>query len=82
MFRINAFLGSGAFGTVHRGVWCHLEGDKPVEEVVAVKLMKNGASEEERVKFLQEAAIMGQFKHPNIVMIMGILITESEVLCE
>ena len=38
-----------------------------------MKKMENGSSEEDRVKFLQEAAIMGQFKHPNIVKIFGIL---------
>jgi serine/threonine protein kinase len=42
---------------------------------VAVKTMEEGASEDERVKFLQEAAIMGQFKnHPNIVRILGIIL--------
>ena len=41
----------------------------------AVKTMEEGASEEERVKFLQEATIMGQFKnHPNIVRILGIVL--------
>ena len=42
------------------------------EEEVAVKLMDEGANEEDRVKFLQEAAIMGQFNHPNIIQILGI----------
>ena len=79
MSRVNAFLGGGAFGTVHRGVWHHSEGAESVEEEVAVKSLEDEASEEERVKFLQEAAIMGQFKHPNIVKIVGILVTESEV---
>ena len=42
---------------------------------VAVKTMEEGAGEEERVKFLQEAAIMGQFRnHPNIVQILGIIL--------
>jgi serine/threonine protein kinase len=49
------------------------EEDASVE--VAVKTMEEGASEDERVKFLQEAAIMGQFKnHPNIVRILGIIL--------
>ena len=40
-----------------------------------MKTMEEGASEEERVKFLQEAAIMGQFKnHPNILRILGIVL--------
>ena len=50
-----------------------------MEEKVAVKSMESGTNEEERVNFLQEAAIMGQFDHPNIVRIMGILIKENKV---
>ena len=51
------------------------EEDSDVE--VAVKTMEEGAGEEERIKFLQEAAIMGQFRnHPNIVRIilLGIIL--------
>ena len=77
-FRLSEYLGSGAFGTVHRGVWQHSEGDESVKEEVAVKSMEDGASEEERVKFLQEAAIMGQFNHPNIIRIIG-FITDKPV---
>ena len=40
---------------------------------VAVKQLQPGASEEEKIKFLQEAAINGQFRHPNIVMLMGVV---------
>jgi hypothetical protein len=40
---------------------------------VAVKQLQPGASEEEKVKFLQEAAINGQFRHPNLVMLMGVV---------
>ena len=40
---------------------------------MAVKKIEGGASEEERVHFLKEAAIMGQFNHPNIIRIMGIV---------
>ena len=32
-----------------------------------------GASEEEKIKFLQEEAINGQFRHPNLVMLMGVV---------
>ena len=35
---------------------------------VAIKTLKPGSLDEDRVKFLQEAAIMGQFKHPIVVM--------------
>lgn len=44
---------------------------------VAIKTLKEGASQEDKVKFLQEAAIMGQFSHPNIVQLYGV-VTEGE----
>ena len=82
IIREKEVLGSGAFGTVYRGVWfCRGVGsEQPVEEEeVAVKTLEGGASEEDRVKFLQEAAIMGQFDHPNIVRIQGVMVMEEEV---
>ena len=54
-------LGSGQFGRVYTGILESCEGK--VE--VAVKTLKEGSGEEDRVKFLQEAAIMGQFKQEN-----------------
>ena len=41
--------------------------------------MKGECNAEDRVKFLQEAAIMGQFNHPNIVKVMGIMVTDNKV---
>ena len=40
---------------------------------VAIKTLNDKTSEEEKVKFLQEAAIMGQFHHPNIVKLHGVV---------
>ena len=40
---------------------------------VAVQQLQPEASEEEKVKFLQEAAINGQFRHPNLVMLIGVV---------
>ena len=51
-----------------KGVWTL---SKPVE--VAVKTLNNDAKEEDKVKFLQEAAIMGQFHHPNVVKLHGVV---------
>ena len=67
-FRITTFLGSGAFGTVNKGLWQSPGG--AIE--VAIKTIQ-GSNEEEKVKFLQEAAIMGQFRHPNVVKLMGVV---------
>lgn len=74
-FRLKEQLGSGQFGTVYRGL---LRKDGKHEGVegtleVAVKSLGNRASEEERVMFLKEAAIMGQFNHPYVVKILGIV---------
>ncbi len=69
IYRVHEIIGSGEFGTVYRGEWCHSE----KEEEVAVKSMDSKVTEDNRVKFLQEAAIMGQFKHCNILSIRGII---------
>ena len=46
---------------------------------VAVKSLEGETTEEERVRFLQEAAIMGQFKHPNIIRIVGVVTSSQPV---
>lgn len=68
-YRITEHLGSGQFGTVHKGLWQSPGGT--VE--VAVKTLKPGSDENDRIKFLQEAAINGQFQHPNIVQLHGVV---------
>ena len=77
--RLREYLGSGQFGTVKCGVWSpSLPKSNPGVEV-AVKSLDGGLTEEERVKFLQEAVIMGQFKHPNIIRVIGIITTSDPV---
>ena len=68
-------MGTGQFGKVYQGEWTTLEMKKKVG--IAVKTLKEGAGEGDKVKFLQEAAIMGQFSHPNVVKLYGV-ITEGE----
>ena len=72
-FSLGGLLGSGQFGTVYKGVL----GSGGGEVEVAVKTLKEGSGEEDRVKFLQEAAIMGQFKHHNVVTMYGV-VTDGE----
>ena len=72
--RLGCQLGSGQFGVVYKGV---LQSPELGEVDVAVKTLKEGSGEEDRVKFLQEAAIMGQFKHHNVVTMHGV-VTDGE----
>ena len=67
--RVSDQLGCGQFGTVMKGVWLLSGGSKEV----AVKVLKEGSSEQDKVRFLQEAAINGQFWHPNVVRLMGVV---------
>jgi hypothetical protein len=48
---------------------------------VAIKTLQQSAREEDRVKFLQEGAINGQFRHLNIVKLHGIVREEKTVCC-
>ena len=75
--RIAGHLGSGEFGTVNAGVWNSPSGTRDV----AIKTLKDSAVEEEKVKFLQEAAINGQFHHPNVVKLYGV-VTVGEPVSE
>ena len=54
---------------VNKGLWQLSTGT--VE--VAVKTLRPNTPEEDKVKFLQEAAIMGQFLHPNVVKLHGVV---------
>ena len=63
-------LGSGEFGVVNLGLWSIGSAD-PVQ--VAVKTLNSQCSESDRVKFLREAAIMGQFECENIVHLYGVV---------
>ena len=72
-------IGSGQFGKVHQGRWTSPKGEGKVD--VALKTLKEGAGEQDKVKFLQEAAIMGQFSHPNVVKLHGV-VTEGEPVSE
>eukprot|EP00731_Ephydatia_muelleri_P014769 Em0008g489a len=64
-------LGHGQFGGVHKGKWKSPKG----EWEVAIKVLDPTKShhDEDKVKFLQEAAIMAQFKHPNVILLYGIV---------
>ena len=64
-------IGTGCFGTVYQAEWNVEEGTAPV--LVAVKCLKENADSKLRISFLTEAAIMGQFNHPNVIRLLGIV---------
>ncbi|XP_017036202.1 protein sevenless isoform X1 [Drosophila kikkawai] len=68
------FLGSGAFGEVYEGQLQTEDAKEP--QRVAIKSLRKGASE--FAELLQEAQLMSNFKHENIVCLVGICFdTES-----
>ena len=70
-------LGGGEFATVHKGVLSTDDGDKTD---VAVKTPKSMPSldQEDKLRFLKEAAIMGQFHHLNVLKLFGVIVDEPE----
>ncbi|XP_030309563.1 ephrin type-A receptor 1 isoform X3 [Calypte anna] len=63
-------IGEGEFGEVYRGS-LRLPGKERV--VVAIKTLKSTYSDSQWWNFLREATIMGQFNHPNIVRLEGVV---------
>lgn len=63
----------GEFGEVCKGVL------EPDEISVAIKTLKSGYSNQEKLDFLSEASIMGQFDHPNVIHLEGV-VTQSRPL--
>ncbi|ELK11549.1 Proto-oncogene tyrosine-protein kinase FER [Pteropus alecto] len=62
---LGELLGKGNFGEVYKGVLK----DKTD---VAVKTCKEDLPQELKIKFLQEAKILKQYDHPNIVKLIGV----------
>ena len=50
------------------------------EILVAIKTLKVGYTERQRRDFLSEASIMGQFDHPNIIHLEGVVTKSSPVM--
>jgi len=77
IFRTLQKLGSGEFGVVHLGTWTDGSAD-PIQ--VAVKTLNSECSQSDRVKFLREAAIMGQFKDNHIVELYGVVMENENTM--
>nr|XP_027221997.1 ephrin type-A receptor 4-A-like [Penaeus vannamei] len=74
---IEAIIGGGEFGDVCKG---KLQLPSRPEMTVAIKTLKPGSSEKARVDFLTEASIMGQFEHPNVIFLQGVVTKSNPVM--
>lgn len=62
-------IGKGEFGDVWKGTL-----DTPIGEIpIAIKLLKETLGKQENISFLQEAAIIGQFNHVNVLKLIGVV---------
>uniref|UniRef100_A0A8C0H9A4 EPH receptor B1 n=1 Tax=Chelonoidis abingdonii TaxID=106734 RepID=A0A8C0H9A4_CHEAB len=68
---------AGEFGEVYKG---RLKLPSKREIYVAIKTLKAGYSEKQRRDFLSEASIMGQFDHPNIIRLEGVVTKSRPVM--
>uniref|UniRef100_UPI00358F8097 ephrin type-A receptor 4-like isoform X2 n=1 Tax=Myxine glutinosa TaxID=7769 RepID=UPI00358F8097 len=75
--KIEKVIGSGESGEVCRG---RLKLPGEPEVAVAIKTLKAGYSEKQRRDFLSEASIMGQFQHPNIIRLEGVVTKSTPVM--
>ncbi|XP_017566305.2 LOW QUALITY PROTEIN: ephrin type-A receptor 3 [Pygocentrus nattereri] len=74
---IDKVVGAGEFGEVCSG---RLKLPSKKEICVAIKTLKAGYTEKQRRDFLSEASIMGQFDHPNIIRLEGVVTRSKPVM--
>uniref|UniRef100_A0A673ZS39 receptor protein-tyrosine kinase n=1 Tax=Salmo trutta TaxID=8032 RepID=A0A673ZS39_SALTR len=75
--KIEEVIGAGEFGEVYKG---RLKPSGKRELYVAIKTLKAGYVEKQRRDFLSEASIMGQFDHPNIIRLEGVVTKSRPVM--
>uniref|UniRef100_A0A665WJQ2 Receptor tyrosine-protein kinase erbB-4 n=1 Tax=Echeneis naucrates TaxID=173247 RepID=A0A665WJQ2_ECHNA len=68
-------LGSGAFGTVYKGIWVP-EGET-VKIPVAIKILNEATGPKANVEFMDEALIMASMEHPHLVRLLGVCLSPT-----
>uniref|UniRef100_A0A8C5TMF6 Receptor protein-tyrosine kinase n=1 Tax=Malurus cyaneus samueli TaxID=2593467 RepID=A0A8C5TMF6_9PASS len=68
-------LGSGAFGTVYKGLWIP-EGEK-VKIPVAIKELREATSPKANKEILDEAYVMASVDNPHVCRLLGICLTST-----
>ncbi|XP_056883007.1 receptor tyrosine-protein kinase erbB-4-like isoform X2 [Takifugu flavidus] len=67
-------LGSGAFGTVYKGIWVP-EGET-VKIPVAIKILNEATGPKANVEFM-DALIMASMEHPHLVRLLGVCLSPT-----
>ena len=69
-------LGHGEFGVVTLATWINdYESHK-----VAVKTLNQRASRNDKIRFFQEAALMAQFVHDNVIRLYGMVTRDPAMI--
>uniref|UniRef100_A0A3P9HD16 receptor protein-tyrosine kinase n=1 Tax=Oryzias latipes TaxID=8090 RepID=A0A3P9HD16_ORYLA len=68
-------LGSGAFGTVYKGLWVP-EGED-VKIPVAIKVLREATSPKANKEILDEAYVMASVENPHVCRLLGICLTST-----
>ncbi|CAH3018214.1 unnamed protein product [Porites evermanni] len=63
--KLDCAVGGGEFAEVFKGLY---DGS-----TVAVKILKQGSTIKNTEDFMSEASIMGQFRHPNVILLVGVV---------
>uniref|UniRef100_A0A665W0K0 Receptor protein-tyrosine kinase n=1 Tax=Echeneis naucrates TaxID=173247 RepID=A0A665W0K0_ECHNA len=74
-FKKTKVLGSGAFGTVYKGLWVP-EGED-VKIPVAIKVLREATSPKANKEILDEAYVMASVEHPHVCRLLGICLTST-----
>ncbi|CAF2566933.1 unnamed protein product [Rotaria sp. Silwood2] len=75
---IESVIGGGEFGDVCRG---KLRTTNMMKDIlVAIKTLKQGATDKTRLDFLSEASIMGQFDNENVIYLEGVVTKHHPIM--
>ena len=73
---LGAVIGSGEFGDVYSAVYSERNGTLRAKQMAcAVKTAKGAETSASVLDFLKEAAVMGQFKHTNVIRLVGVVLS-------
>jgi serine/threonine protein kinase len=70
-YRVDAPIAEGGMGEVHAA---H---DLTLDRPVALKVVRPGAADEERRRFLREAALTASVRHPNVVRVLDFVFVDD-----